>query len=474
MKNKSAYFFSAVQWTIFLLSLILTEYYVLLTLILTFSVVFSILHKLGKGIVLRELISLHGCIFCLLMPCVGYQWFTSVNSLSRLWVTYMPVADHIYFGFALPAMAGFTATLCWPIDKNGVSDNGDFIVKYLQRAKTLLNIHPHIGLILIITGVFFLYAGPFLPESLQYPANLLYTSSYAGLLYIYFNKTLPYRKTAVFLFAVFIFAKGLGGMFTEIAYMSVTLFSFLFVGRKTTLLKKTLVFFLGIFFLIILQSVKLSYRKLVWKDGYDGNKAVLFSTIAADKLSNTSSLLTQTSFFPIYVRFNQGFNVAMVMKQFPEHKDFDNGSRLLFTATSSFVPRFLWPDKPIAGGKFNMQYYAGFKINGWSTNVGPLGEAYGSFGVMGGIMYMIALGLFVRWAYQKIFTKSVKVPLLLFWIPLLFFQVTYSLEADTLQILNSLIKSSVFLFIIYKCYSPMFGIVKQQYKYKQKEKLILQ
>ena len=52
----------------------------------------------------------------------------------------------------------------------------------------------------------------------------------------------------------------------------------------------------------------------------------------------------------------------------------------------------------MAGGQYNMKYYTGLVIEGWSTNVGPVGEAYGSFGVTGGIMYMFCLGLFIRWA----------------------------------------------------------------------------
>ncbi len=461
MNNKSAYFFSGIQWTIFLFSIFYSEYYPVLTVLLTLSVVFSVLNKLGKGIVLRELIGLHGCVFCLVMPWLGYVWYTSTNTLSRLWVSYMPVKDSVYFSFALPAMAAFIAALCWPVRRNGFSDEGNYMVEYLKRAGNYLKISPHAGLILIITGLFFLYAGPFLPQSLQYPANLLYTSSYAGLLYIYFNKSLRYRKIAITLFIVFIFAKALGGMFTEIAYMGITLFSFLFIGKKTSLFKKTAIFLFGVFFLVVLQSVKLSYRKVIWGKGYNDSKAILFSNILSEKITNVSSLLDVNAFFPIYVRFNQGFNVGLVLRQFPRFKAHDNGKQLFYNATSSFVPRFLWPEKPESGGKFNMQYYAGFKITNWSTNVGPLGEAYGSFGVNGGIAFMLCLGMFIRWAYLKLFRLSLKIPLLLFWIPVLFYQVTYSLEADTLQILNSVIKSSVFVFMIYKSYPPLMGVVKQ-------------
>ncbi len=154
---------------------------------------------------------------------------------------------------------------------------------------------------------------------------------------------------------------------------------------------------------------------------------------------------------------NQGFNITLVMKRIPAQQDYDNGSRLLTTAFSALVPRFLWPDKPEAGGKESMKYFTGLQIEGWSTNVSPLGEAYGSFGPIGGIFYMFMLGLFIRWAYKKVFTIAQKIPLLILWVPVLFYQVTFCMETDSLQIFNSLLKGAFFLWLLYKLTPGWFG-----------------
>jgi hypothetical protein len=144
------------------------------------------------------------------------------------------------------------------------------------------------------------------------------------------------------------------------------------------------------------------------------------------------------------------------MRRIPQYQEFDNGSRLFLSLASAFIPRFLWPDKPEAGGKFNMRYYTGYTIVGWSTNVGPLGEAYGSFGASGGIIFMIILGFFMRWSYGYVFALARDKPLLIFWIPVLFYQVTYSAETDTLQILNSLLKTAFFIWLLYKAFPRHF------------------
>jgi len=109
-----------------------------------------------------------------------------------------------------------------------------------------------------------------------------------------------------------------------------------------------------------------------------------------------------------------------------------------------------------------MQYYAGLNITGWSTNVGPLGEAYGSFGPAGGILFMILLGGLIRWSYFQVFKKSVRRPLLIFWIPVLFYQVTYAAETDSLQVFNSLTKSAFFIWLLYRQWPQWFGVEKKR------------
>jgi hypothetical protein len=243
--------------------------------------------------------------------------------------------------------------------------------------------------------------------------------------------------------------------------MSLTLFSFFFLGRKTSLFKKVVLFVLGVFILLLIQSVKPTFRELTWNGKFDGNKGVLFLNLVVDKISNPQ-LESADAFFPLYVRVNQGYNISLVMQRFPAKMPFDGGRNLFINVMSSLVPRIFWPGKPEAGGKYNMQYYAGLAITGWSTNVGPLGEAYGSFGTAGGIIFMILLGALIRWAYALVFKKSIRIPLLIFWIPVLFYQVTYAAETDSLQIFNSLAKSAFFIWLLYRQWPGWFGAKKKR------------
>lgn len=452
------YLFSIFIGIIFILSLV-SDWYLELSISLTLVLVFWILDKLGKGLVLRETVSLFYAVTCLIMPLVGYKYYGRNNTLSRIWVKSMIIPREAYFGYALPAIALFCFFLTFPL--RGGDDDGDAFADTIARIrKQLSGMDRKLFLILYLAAslVFSFLTGA-LPDALQFVAFLVYISSFAILLYIYFSPAFNTKYWILVLFLVAIFVISLSkGMFTVLAFMSLAIFSFFFFGRRTSFIRKLVFFVAAIFFFIIFQNVKVTYRKYVWVQKSQENKALLFADLFVENLGKGSNLFDPRSFFPVYVRGNQGYFVALVMYRYPAVKPFDSGERLFQVLLSSLVPRLLWPDKPMAGGKFNMQYYAGRVISTYTVNVGPLGEAYGSFGWAGGILYMGILGFFIRWVYSRVFAVGRRYPLVILWIPVLFFQVSYSAENDTLQILNSLIKISVFIYLVFRIFPELFRV----------------
>ena len=70
---------------------------------------------------------------------------------------------------------------------------------------------------------------------------------------------------------------------------------------------------------------------------------------------------------------------------------------------------------------------------------------------------MVLLGLFIRWVYGIVFRLSRSIPLLVLWLPVMFYQITYSAETDTLQILNSFIKTAFFIWMLNRILPRWFG-----------------
>jgi hypothetical protein len=441
-----------------LLSLV-TDWYTQISILLFVITIFAILDKLGKGLVLREIVVLHTIFICLVMPCMGYSVYNYDNYLSRVFFRYMQVPEDVYFGFALPAVCAFSLSMCFPVTKgNEIQDEGNTFKKLLQRVRSELRFQSKAGITIVITGVVMFFFIGVVPDAVKFAVTLLFFSSFAGILYIYYSPTFPTKNIVLILFSTFVVGLAIeSGVFTVVVYMGITICSFFFLGKKQALWKKFVAFVAGCFLLFITQNVKTSYRDITWRDTEVDNKTTLFGDILIDKLANVDQLVEVNGFFTVYMRTNQGFNISLVMNRIPARQDFDNGSRLMTTAASALVPRFLWPDKPEAGGKESMKYFTGLNITGWSTNVSPLGEAYGSFGPALGIIYMFLLGLFIRWVYKKVFIIAQRIPLLVLWIPVLFYQVTYCMETDSLQIFNSLLKGAFFLWLIYKLIPGWLG-----------------
>jgi hypothetical protein len=426
---------------------------------MTIAAILSILDKLGRGIVLRESIATLYIFTCLDMPMLGYRVYNFQNPLSRAFKKYMLVPETDYFNLALPAISGFCMMLSIPMRSEGSSDEGDTLKVTFEKCRRILVHDQAVGMAIMFIGILSLILNELLPVSLQYIGIILFFTSFAGMLYVKYTEDLPYRNVILFIFVLFLILNGiLIGMFTIVAYMGITIFSYFFMGSKVSLGRKISFFLFAIFFVVVLQNTKTTYRKMIRNAEIRDNKAATFAVLFFENLQQGSAFFEERNFFLIYTRMNQGNIVTQVMQRIPVIQPFDDGKYLFKTILSSFVPRFLWPDKPEAGGRFNMQYYAGKKMNMvTSMNVGPLGEAYGSFGTRQAILFMVLLGLFIRWVYGIVFRISRKTPLLVLWLPVMFYQITYSAETDTLQILNSFIKTTFFIWILYRFLPRWFG-----------------
>jgi hypothetical protein len=448
----------------FLFSLV-TDWYSEISIFLCLISVFAILDKLGKGLVLRELVALHTIFICLVMPTMGYNIYNHDNFLSRVFLRYMLVPEDKYFSYVIPAVCAFSISMCYPITKSkAVLDEGNSFKNLLQLVRDQLKTNTQTGVIIVVVGVVMFFFLGLVPDVVKFALTLLFFSSFAGILYIFYCQPFPTKNMVLILFIVFVLGLTVqSGVFTIVVYMGITIFSYLFLGRKFALGNKFLVFVLGVFLLFIIQNVKTAYRDVTWEGNHTDNKTSTFVDVTFDRVTNIEKLVNTDGFFPVYMRTNQGYNISRVMQRIPAQQDFDGGNHLLLTSASALVPRFLWPDKPEAGGKESMKYFTGLNITGYSTNVSPIGEAYGSFGTTGGIFFMFIFGLFIRWVYKRIFVIAQRLPLLILWMPVLFYQVTFCMETDSLQAFNALLKGAFFLWLLYKLIPAWFGkVVKKK------------
>ena len=381
--------FSFIITVVCLFSSSLTEWE---TLSMGFFIYFFLefLDNLSKRIVIMDISILMAFFTCLIMPIVFYHFYTHDNRLARIWGKYMPISSEDYFSFALPAILSMTLGLRMPLGNKEVNRNP---VKYMDNVRNYLQKNSNLGLMLIGVGMVSGLLDFLSPSSLKYVFYLLDHLTYVGVFYVIYS---PSKRKNLIVPGVILLMIGqaiITGMFGELIFMLACSLVLILLGKKITFQRKLNYAIGGVFLIVIIQSVKLDYRKRSWVEG-TGADPLYFAELISNRVSDPSTLLEENSMFKTSVRMNQGWVVAMTMKQVPSRYPFAYGETIGESVGAAIVPRFLWPDKPEAGGRANLKRFWGFNLVGYSMNIGPLGEAYGNFGVVGGIFYMFFYGLF--------------------------------------------------------------------------------
>ncbi|MEQ1796543.1 MAG: hypothetical protein ABL872_01255 [Lacibacter sp.] len=401
--------------------------------------------SIGKSYSILDISILLALFQCLLMPIIVYHIFNSDALVIALKYD-MVVTAEVYYSFMLPAVIAFILGV-----KLTALFQGSSYLKYtkaIAESKKYLTGKGNIGILLMIIGFVSGIMQIFIPGELKYVAYLFSKLLYVGALYTYFsdvkNRTL-YLVSA----GVAILAQSLAqGMFGELIYTLILAVMLLLLGKKIKTSYKFGIATFGFVFIMLLQSVKTDYRTIAWKgDGSENNAGTFFSLIL-DRISNPERFFDWTLMFPTVVRFNQGMIVGKVLDHVPNRAPFAEGETIFTALAASFVPRLLWPDKPMSGGHANMERFTGFIIQGYSMNVSPMGEAYGNYGVNGGIVFMFFYGLFFSVVLIVLLNQIKKTPTLVLWFPILFLN-SIQMETDILMCVNSLIKNLIFIGFCY-------------------------
>ena len=405
----------------------------------------NFIHDIGRTFNILDIPILLAIFQCLLMPAVVYHYFN--NDYIVIALRYdMGVPQETYYGFMLPAVIAMIIGMKFPLQLQQNSERQFSL--YISRIRTYLAGKGNLGVLLIMIGVVSGFLQAFMPGELRYVAFLFNKLLFVGILYTFFSDA-KNRKLFLIGGVVVVLAQSLAqGMFGELVYISALTFMLVLLGQKLSSGLKTAATVGGFVVIFLIQSVKGDYRDVAWfGKGNQGNTEAFFSLIL-ERITNPSQFFDIYNLFPTVNRFNQGMIVGKVMVHVPASAPFAEGETIFTTLAASFVPRLLWADKPISGGQWNMERFTGFVIEGYSMNVSPLGEAYGNFGVQGGIIFMVLYGLFFNFAVLMILRMTKTYPTLLLWFPVLFLN-SVQIETDILMCVNSLIKNSLFIAFCY-------------------------
>jgi hypothetical protein len=422
-------------------------------IVLFFYSFLELLYDLGKRIVILDFIIQLAIFSCLVMPAIFYHVYTKDDYMARLWVKFMPISSDEYFSFALPAVIALAIGLRVPIKKYKIEENPK---RYINNVQNYLRDKPYLGLSLIAIGVVSGLLNYLAPTVLKQVFFLMEHLTFVGVFYVIYS---PYKNKRLVVTGVIVLMLAqtlIAGMFGELVYLLACSLVLILLGKKISFGRKLVFAIIGIMSIIIIQSVKVEYRKRSWIEG-TGADPLYFGQLVESRLSGANSLLDANNLFFTSVRMNQGWLVAVTMKMVPERYPFGNIENVGANVASTIVPRFIWPDKPEAGGKANLKRFWGFKLSGYSMNLGPLGEAYANFDITGGIFYMFLYGLFFNFVLSYLLKFSEKRPSIILWLPFLLFY-AISVETDLVTTMGSLMKGIFFTWLVFKAYRIGFRI----------------
>lgn len=411
------------------------------------------LNSLGKRIVIMDLSLILASLTCLLLPVIFYHEYTRENKLARIWFKYMFISSEDYFSFAVPGIIAMAIGFRLPLGKLKFNK---YPAIYIDNVKKTLEHKPSLGLTLIGVGLCSGFLDFLSPASLKQVFYLLDHLTYVGVFYVIYSPN-KYKRIVVPSVIALMFAQSLiTGMFGELVNMLACSVVLILLGKKISFQRKLMIALAGIFFVVLIQSVKVDYRKKVWYESA-GADPIYYAQLVGEKLSDPSTLLDPNKMFFMGVRLNQGWLVAYTMASVPKKFDFGYGETIWQAVAAAIVPRFIWPDKPEAGGKANLKRFLGYNISGFSMNIGPLGEAYANFDVAGGVVYLFFYGLFFNLMLTWVLRIAEKRPTIVLWIPFLFFY-AIGVETDLLSTMGALIKGLMFTWIVFKIFHAWFKI----------------
>jgi hypothetical protein len=389
---------------------------ILISLLLTLYSFGELVLALGKIVPVKEITTFLMVVQLLLAPFLDYE------ILAPQKISAMVVSQEVYFSFALPAVLTFLIGMRLRFSKYKIIQ-GEMNFSDADRKR-----HSKIGILLIIIGyMFFFLQNVLVVPGLEFLIIVLSLFRFVGIFYLMYSNNRFYQILILAVVIPATISTVRGSVFIDLLIWFFFIYAFAAIKFRIKTRTTVLIVISSIVFFMILQSVKMDYRKIEWRNNRVTQTATgvnLFADIFSANLQsiNKNSLwIMQAKFIN---RLNQGFIVSYILK-----KDVVRTTDQINTYFSKellgvILPRFIYSEKATVGDNKKFRYLTGIPLaTSVTMNVGILGDGYGNFGYIGGILFCFGFGLFLNLVMGYCFLLSLRIKTVLFWMPLILFYV---------------------------------------------------
>ncbi|HTN05242.1 hypothetical protein [Agriterribacter sp.] len=453
---QNAYFKSKkylLLWTLIigLLLVSFTNYpgVVTISLLLTFYCFGELILALGRIVPIKEITALLMVVQLLLAPYLDYTLLLPKK------MSFMVVSQETYFSFAVPAVLAFLIGMRLRLGRSKTMQGTMSFNEADQKRNN------KIGISLIIIGyIFLLMQNALVIPGLEFLIVVLALLRFVGIFYLMNSNN---RFSRVLILAVVIpatISTVKGSVFIDLLIWFFFIYAFAAIKYRIKTTSTLIIVSSSMLFLMILQSVKMDYRKIEWSKNRVTKKATgvdLFTDIfsaSVKSIDKNSLWIMQANFIK---RLNQGFIVSYVLRKDIVNTTNKTDSYFSAELLGVLMPRFIYAEKATVGDNKKFRFLTGIPlVTSVAMNVGILGDGFGNFGYTGGILFCFGFGLFLNLAMGYCFTLSRTITTVLFWMPLIFFYVMRA-GNEFYIITNWTVKVALVVIVYYYISKRIFG-----------------
>lgn len=352
----------------------------------------------------------------------------------------MPISATTYFLGAIPVLlAIFLGLFTWRKKEEIRSDQTLF--EAIQHA---LRQQVYLPFFLIGYGFAMHFCSPFFSANLRQIAAFGEMLIWIGVLHLLLSDWVWYIKLGVSaLVFTFLILKALQStMFGDLFMWPLWMMLYLQTRYRWPIKRLVLLGSAALICLIFVLLWKYDYRERMARQ--QGQELILSDTIKDWAKNPLHSARWQRALD----RLNQGNHLAQVYRWVPQKEPYAKGETIVLAIKASLIPRFLWPNKPQAGGTHIWYRFTGNLLSpNVSMNIGVSGEAYANFGPWLAPLFVFLWVRFLYSMYYQFRKLALQYyPLLWLWTPLLFYPLMAQ-EEDLVTMLNHAVKGSVFILV---------------------------
>lgn len=406
-----------------------------------FSLLFN---AIGEIIPTRHLLGSFMCLQFFAGPVLAYNGFDAYQyPLYR-----MKIDELTYFQYAIPAVILFIIGLHLKAgDNRGENLN-------IEQIKLFYKKERYLPFALILLGLGSGFVATYFSTDLAFIFYLLSSAKFIGLFILIIGIDKIQLIPSIVVIGSIISSSFGSGMFHDLVTWSIYIISVLGIKYRFSFWVKCSGLLVFIFLMAVIQILKADYRIATSLENKEANVETFYELY--QKENQSKGVLSFENLAASCVRINQGFIITNIMTNVPAKVPFSKGSELYLLLESAILPRFLAPNKLNAGDRTLFTKYSGIPLKqGTSMGLSSLGDAYINFGILGGSLFMLGLGLLYSFILNSFGKYSVSFPVLTFFTSLAFY---YPIRPDCeLQtILGHLFKSCFLIFIVIQIWKSKF------------------